>query len=108
MPLVRVSSLRLVAYCSVMCLYKDATCAPVLLEARADTQETLRFNTTNGSFGNSPVWIYLQIRANGEQEPIAPSSSNLLYRGSKSPDLYKLGLGQVLTIQKTATLIPLS
>jgi len=66
-------------------LYKAVCSTPVLLEACAETLETIRFNTADGTYGKlfrAGLWI----QADHEQNPTPSHSLNSICRGSKSSD----------------------
>ena len=69
-----------------MDLGRDTACAPVLVGACAETLETLRLYL-NGGLASRQSSVCLRIRSDDEQE------ANSIYRGSKSFDIYKFGLG---------------
>ena len=88
-------------------LRKNASCAPILLEACAETLETLRFNARDGSFGRRFPVGFLRTRADSEQVAALPPSPNSIYRSSKFSDLYKSGIGYQNSARQT-TPIPSS
>ena len=77
-----------------MDLCGSANCAPVLFEACAKTLDTLRFSVIDGSFGE---WFrtsyHVRVRADSKLKPVRSRSLNSIFRGSKSFDLWRSGIG---------------
>jgi len=82
-------------------LRANVTCAPALLEACAGTLETLRFHAMDVTYSKFFAWVYLQIRADDEQDL-------LIYRGSESSDLYRSPLGWVVMATQDPPVMPSS
>ena len=72
-----------------MDLCRSTSCAPVLLDACANTLDTLRFSATDGSVGERFHMVYIRTWTNDGQMPIRCHSLNSIYRGSKPSDLWK-------------------